>query len=233
MRLLACLAVLCLLALPLGASPTFSDAKQELRQLYLLLDSSFRKDFYCQIPFSVRLYRGKLQLKPLPKDSLEFKHSAIEWEHIMPAHTFGKHLACWKQGGRKKCQKDSYFQKIESDVQNIVPTIGQINRDRRNYAYANAPKSTQFTQYGDCEVYADRQAQRFYPATYSKGYIARSYLYMAKTYGIPLDSHTRAQMLEWDRIYPMDAKERYLRQQLDRLNQRLLLQSLPLKNLLR
>ena len=52
----------------------------------------------------------------------------------MPAHTFGKHLACWKQGGRKKCQKDSYFQKMESDVQNIVPTIGQINRDRRNYA---------------------------------------------------------------------------------------------------
>lgn len=143
----------------------------------------------------------------------------------MPAHTFGKYLACWKQGGRKQCQKNPFFQKMESDVQNIVPALDQINRDRRNYAYANAPKSIRFTQYGKCEVFTDTKAQRFYPAAYSKGYIARSYLYMAKTYNIPLDSDTIAQMQEWDRIYPMSQEERYLRRQLDLINQRLTLQS--------
>lgn len=233
MRLFAHFAAIALWVLPLGANPTFSDAKRELGQLYLFLDSSFHKDFYCQIPFSVRLYRGKPKLKAMPQVSMDFKDSVIEWEHIMPAHTFGKYLTCWKQGGRKKCQKNPLFQKMESDVQNIVPTLARLNRDRSNYAYANAPKSIQFTQYGDCEVYADKQAQRFYPATYSKGYIARSYLYMAKTYKIPLDSDTLTQMREWDRIYPMSKQERYLRYQLDVLNQRLLLQSLSLGNLLR
>lgn len=224
------LAVVVLWATPLGANPTFSDAKRELRYLYLFLDSSFQKDFYCQIPFSTRLYRGKPQLRPLPQALSDFgikkQSSTIEWEHIMPAHTFGKHLVCWVQGGRKKCQKNPLFQKMESDTQNIVPTIGQINRDRRNYAYADAPKFMRFTQYGKCEVYVDTKTQRFYPAAYSKGYIARSYLYMVKTYNIPLDSDTIAQMREWDRIYPMSEQEQYLRHQLGLINQKLIVQSL-------
>jgi len=33
----------------------------------------------------------------------------IEWEHIMPAENFGKHLTCWKDGGRKACSKDKTF----------------------------------------------------------------------------------------------------------------------------
>lgn len=225
------LAVIALWASPLVAKPTFSDAKRELKYLYFFLDSSFQKDFYCHIPFSVRLKNGKPHLQPKPSAIKDAK--AIEWEHIMPAHTFGKHLACWARGGRKNCRRDPFFQKMESDVQNIVPTLAKINRDRGNYAYANAPKSLRFTQYGLCQVYVDTKAQRFYPAMYSKGYIARSYLYMAKMYNIPLDSKTLAQMQEWNTAYPMTKQEQYLRAQLDMINQKLILQALPFGRLLR
>jgi deoxyribonuclease-1 len=39
----------------------------------------------------------------------------------MPAQNFGKHLHCWKEGGRKACQKDQIFQKMEADMMNLVP----------------------------------------------------------------------------------------------------------------
>lgn len=39
----------------------------------------------------------------------------------MPAHNFGKHLPCWKNGGRKGCRKDKTFKAMESDMHNLVP----------------------------------------------------------------------------------------------------------------
>ena len=45
----------------------------------------------------------------------------IEWEHIMPAENFGKHLPCWQNGGRKACEKDPLFNKMEGDMHNLVP----------------------------------------------------------------------------------------------------------------
>ena len=41
----------------------------------------------------------------------------------MPAENFGKHLPCWQDGGRKACEKDPVFSKMEADMHNLVPAI--------------------------------------------------------------------------------------------------------------
>jgi len=53
----------------------------------------------------------------------------IECEHIMPAENFGRHLPCWREGGRKACSKDPIFNKMEADMHNLVPAIGELNDD--------------------------------------------------------------------------------------------------------
>ena len=58
---------------------------------------------------------------------------------------------------------------------------------------------------------ANFKDKEFYPANYSKGWIARSYLYMEKTYKIRLSKTERQLMQRWDKMYPMDKKERDFR----------------------
>lgn len=219
---------LLILLLPLNlllAQPqNFPQAKNELIRIYKMLGEDFQKDFYCQTPFIInhKSKTPKLQIikddtytprnPTTKKGKINNRSKIIEWEHIMPAQNFGKHLQCWKEGGRKACQKDETFNKMESDMQNLVPAIGEINGDRSNYRYAQAPKDLIYNQYGKCQVYTDFKNKRFYPAEYSRGYIARSYLYMSKTYHIKLSDQDQKLMEAWDKLYPMNEQERKIRE---------------------
>ncbi|EGE9600513.1 deoxyribonuclease [Campylobacter jejuni] len=189
-----------ILALSLLNAKSFEESKKELVKFYNDLGSSYWYDFYCQAPFKVN-----------KKGKINQRIKRIEWEHIMPAQNFGKHLPCWKEGGRKACKNDPTFAKMEADKQNLVPAIGEINGDRSNFRYAEALTNLKYTQYGNCKVYTDFKAKRFYPANYSKGWIARSYLYMSKTYNIRLSDQERKLMEAWDKQYPMDEKEKRIR----------------------
>ncbi|EKS2650716.1 endonuclease [Campylobacter coli] len=190
-----------ILALSLLNAKSFEESKKELVKFYNDLGSSYWYDFYCQAPFKVN-----------KKGKINQRIKRIEWEHIMPAQNFGKHLPCWKEGGRKACKNDPTFAKMEADKQNLVPAIGDINGDRSNFRYAEAPTNLKYTQYGNCKVYTDFKAKRFYPANYSKGWIARSYLYMSKTYNIRLSDQERKLMEAWDKQYPIDEKEKRIRE---------------------
>ncbi|EAH5165472.1 deoxyribonuclease [Campylobacter coli] len=190
-----------ILALSLLNAKSFEESKKELVKFYNDLGSSYWYDFYCQAPFKVN-----------KKGKINQRIKRIEWEHIMPAQNFGKHLPCWKEGGRKACKNDPTFAKMEADKQNLVPAIGEINGDRSNFRYAEAPTNLKYTQYGNCKVYTDFKAKRFYPANYSKDWIARSYLYMSKTYNIRLSDQERKLMEAWDKQYPIDEKEKRIRE---------------------
>lgn len=50
---------------------------------------------------------------------------------------------------------------MEADKQNLVPAIGEINGDRSNFRYAEAPTNLKYTQYGNCKVYTDFKAKDF------------------------------------------------------------------------
>lgn len=202
---------------------SFEESKKELAKIYDDLGSSYQYDFYCEAPFKSNKKGKYIKFEIIPSDKytprneytkkgkINQRAKRIEWEHIMPAQNFGKHLPCWKEGGRKACKNDPIFAKMESDKQNLVPAIGEINGDRSNFRYSEAPLNLKYTQYGNCKVYTDFKTKRFYPADYSKGWIARSYLYMSKTYNIRLSDQERKLMEAWDKKYPMSEKEKRIR----------------------
>ncbi|EAK9999620.1 deoxyribonuclease [Campylobacter lari] len=218
------LSILLFSSLSLLASDNFNESKKELVELYESLGSTYQYDFYCNAPFKANK-KGKYTKFEVVKSDLytprnEYtkkgkinqRAKRIEWEHIMSAQNFGKHLPCWREGGRKACQNDPLFTKMEADKQNLVPAIGEVNGDRSNFRYAEAPLNLEYTQYGNCKVYTDFKLKRFYPANYSKGWIARSYLYMSKTYNIRLSDQERKLMESWDKQYSMSEKERIIRE---------------------
>ncbi len=192
---------------------TFHETKAVLAKAWKY--SNFTTEFYCKAPFNITDYGIKLvqsdQYKPRKPFTSNKKENErvknIEFEHIMPAHSFGQHLACWKKGGRKECKNDKIFNEMEADPYNLVPAIGEINADRSNFKYAEAPKNIVYNQYGKCEVYTDFKAKRFYPANYSKGLIARAYLHMSDKYNIRLSNQERKLMEAWDKMYPKDEYE--------------------------
>ena len=146
--------------------------------------------------------QGYTPRKPFTsKGKANVRAKRIEFEHIMPAHRFGKNLACWQKGGRKACANDENFKKMEAEKRNLVPAIGEINADRSNFAYAES-KDVPQGQYGKCNAYTDFKNKRFYPRDEVKGIIARIYLYMAKQYKIALTQEEQSLMESWDKAYP-------------------------------
>jgi len=193
-----------------GAS--FSKSKRVLVQ-NIYHDKQFT--FYCNNPYEVKKIKGKKRTIIIKNDKyysprntytksgkINIRAQKIEWEHVMPAHNFGKHLPCWKSGGRKACRKDKLFKTMESDMHNLVPAIGEINGDRSNYRYgANTPR---IGQYGACKMQVDFKARRAFVREDIRGDIARIYFYMSDQYNINLSKQERQMMESWDTLDPID-----------------------------
>lgn len=189
---------------------SFSESKKLLKEIY----KDNQTTFYCGCKYTPsnkdnmidRNSCGYVPRNELTKKGKENERAnRIEWEHIMPAENFGRHLACWKDGGRKACSKDPIFNKMEADMHNLVPAIGELNADRSNFRYgADKPK---VGMYGECKFEVDFDANRAYVRDEIKGDIARAYLYMSKTYNINLSDQEKKLMEAWDKQDPIDEWE--------------------------
>lgn len=189
---------------------SFSESKKLLKEIY----KDHQTTFYCGCKYNPsnkdnmidRNSCGYVPRNELTKKGKENERAnRIEWEHIMPAENFGRHLSCWKDGGRKACSKDPIFNKMEADMHNLVPAIGELNADRSNFRYgADKPK---VGMYGECKFEVDFDANRAYVRDEIKGDIARAYLYMSKTYNINLSDQERKLMEAWDKQDPIDEWE--------------------------
>ncbi len=207
--------IIAIFLLPFGFSnpKDFNEAKKILTQGYKI--GGLNTDFYCNAPFEIthdgikviESYAYTPRLEYTRKGNINQRARHIEFEHIMPAQNFGRHLQCWREGGRAACKRDSTFNKMEADPYNLVPAIGEINSDRSNFRYAEAPRNLVYNQYGECEVYTDFENRRFYPANYSKGLIARTYLYMSEKYHIRISPQEQRLMEAWDKQYPPNEYE--------------------------
>lgn len=124
----------------------------------------------------------------------------------MPAHHFGQHMQCWRDGGRKKCKKDPTFRAMEGDMHNLVPAIGEVNGDRSNFKYGMIESESRV--YGKCDAEVDFKTKRFEPASYVYGDIARIYFYMSDRYNIKLSKQQRKLFDAWNRLDPVDSFER-------------------------
>jgi deoxyribonuclease I len=130
----------------------------------------------------------------------------LEWEHVVPAHAFGHSFAEWRKGGRKMARKNPEFRKMEGDMHNLWPEVGEINQLRSNYSMTdfgdNEKRQNEIT-FGGCQArIADR---KFEPMNNAKGIVARTYFYMDLTYpGRGIISRKNAKLFEaWDKMYPV------------------------------
>ncbi len=178
----------------------YNYAKESLRQIYK--ENPNIKEFFCSCNFSWEGNKGVVDLKSCGYKIRKNKVRAerIEMAHIMPAYAFGKHLQCWKTGGRNNCRNYAEFNIMEGDMHNIQPVVGEINGDRSNYRYSEF--TDQFNQYGKCEFAVDSNNRKIQPREEIKGAIGRTYLYMASKHGLQLAKEEKKLMEAWDQLNP-------------------------------
>ncbi|MBB1322952.1 endonuclease [Shewanella sp. SR43-8] len=130
----------------------------------------------------------------------------IEWEHVVPAWEFGHQLQCWQDGGRKNCGKNnSQFKKMEADLHNLVPAVGEVNGDRSNFRFSDWGGKAD--QYGQCEMIVDFKGRKVQPPKDARGPIARTYLYMQQTYGLQISSSQQKLFNAWNKMQPVSTTE--------------------------
>jgi deoxyribonuclease-1 len=188
----------------------FRQAKKALSALY----REHPVTFYCGCGYALKQKPGstKKRLTPdLKKCGYQVRKNQnranrIEWEHVMPAYHFGHQRQCWQAGGRKACKKDPAFNRMEADMHNLVPSIGEVNGDRSNFKYGMIEGENR--RYGACDFEIDFKAKRAEPAPTIRGDIARIYFYMRDRYQLNI-SRQQTQLFEaWSKDDPVDEWER-------------------------
>jgi len=159
--------------------------------------------FYCGCKVSWTGKKGTPDLQSCgytPRKNAQ-RASRIEWEHVVPAWEFGHQHLCWQNGGRKNCNKDATYRKMETDLHNLQPSIGEVNGDRNNFQYgmANIPAG----QYGRCEMKVDFKNKVAEPPVRARGAIARTYFYMRDQYHLNLSRQQTQLFTAWDKLYPV------------------------------
>ncbi|WP_341910961.1 endonuclease [Ferrovibrio terrae] len=141
----------------------------------------------------------------------------LEWEHVMPAKIFAGERACWR-GEPAKCQErgikgrsccnaaDSTFKKMEADLHNLVPSVGELNGDRSDKPYGNVRGEPR--QYGQCDFEIGGKPKVTEPPANIKGDVARIWFYMSDAYNIKIDVDTIATLEKWSEDDPVDDWER-------------------------
>ncbi len=145
--------------------------------------------------------------------------SRIEWEHILPASHFGVNFDTWSKGHPKcinkegkaykgrKCTEKIYnkYRKMQADMYNLQPSIGEVNGLRNNYQIAliNGEKR----EFGKCDIEIfNKQVE---PTESIRGDIARTYMYMELNYPkyIKFNDNIKKMIIDWDNNDPVDSWE--------------------------
>ncbi|QCP60727.1 deoxyribonuclease I [Pantoea sp. SO10] len=181
----------------------FSQAKAYAAQI----NADAPADFYCGCKIS---WHGKKGVPDLSSCGYSVRKNAnraerIEWEHVMPAWEFGHQRQCWQNGGRKSCSKDADYRRIESDLHNLQPAIGEVNGDRNNFQYSQWNGGEQ--QYGQCSMKVDFKQKLAQPPERARGAIARTYFYMRDQYHLRLSRQQTQLFTAWDTQYPVTSWE--------------------------
>ena len=190
-----------------GSHPSsFYQAKKRAKEIYGR--SLPATSFYCgcDIKINGKKWQTDFETCGYQVRKQEKRAARIEWEHIVPAWEFGHQRQCWQEGGRKNCgKKDQQFKKMESDLHNLVPAIGEVNGDRSNYRFSQWNASPE--QYGQCAMVVDFKSRKAEPPSYTRGQIARTYLYMQQAYGLKIAKSQLKLFKAWDKTYPVDTIE--------------------------
>ena len=141
----------------------------------------------------------------------------LEWEHVVPAHAFGQSFKEWRDGdpkcirknkkfkGRRCAKTNEVYARMEADMYNLYPEIGELNGLRSNFSMASIGLknlNTKGTTFGECKAII--QDRKFEPMDMAKGIVARTYMYMDQAYpgrGI-ISNKNRALFEAWNKMFP-------------------------------
>lgn len=204
---------------------SFDEAKKALLHIYEA--SPAKQDLYCGCPFFPEPGRGlRVDLSPCgyapAKDGA--RAGRIEWEHAVPAAAFGRSFVEWREGsdrcvdgkgkrfkGRKCARTSADFARMEGDLHNLFPVVGEVNGLRGDLPMGLADsfhKERTTFHFGSCA--STIESGVFMPRREVRGDLARAYKYMDAAYpgrGIIDDAH-RAVFDRWDMDDPPDEWER-------------------------
>lgn len=197
-----------------GGNTKFQSFNETKKALGRYIYDDHRVSFYCGCEFSrAKQITEANGYKPIINSS---RSRRIEWEHIVPAHAFGKSFEEWRIGhpecvdskgkpfkGRNCAAKtNEEYRYMECDMYNLVPAVGEINNRRSNYSFAMVPSKNK--QFGKCDVKISNR--KIEPPDEVKGDVARIYFYMDKAYpnrGI-VSSKNKRLFQTWDKQDPVD-----------------------------
>lgn len=188
--------------------PDFNHAKRVAREIH----RDHAKTIYCGCSYTgTRI--DLLSCGYHPRSNLK-RALRLEWEHVVPAEAFGQSFAEWREGapecrrrggrkfkGRKCAEKNPEFSRMEGDLYNLWPEVGELNGLRSNFSMAEIPGDD--GEFGGCKAkVVDR---KFEPMDFAKGTVARTYLYMEQAYpgrGI-ISEKNRKLFAAWDKQHPV------------------------------
>ncbi|MEA3316269.1 MAG: endonuclease [Campylobacterota bacterium] len=199
--------------------------KQLMNKVYNKIEN---RTIYCQAEFENK----KIININKYTNNRDISRKRLEWEHIVPAQNFGKNFIEWKYGDKKCIEKGIYgrdclqitnerYQYMQSDLYNIYPSIGFINAKRSNFdfkdgdtrineviSFANNLFNDKEYEFGKCSIIINKQDKNVIPPNYTKGIIARTYLYMDSTYKkYRLTNKQRKLFEKWNKAYGVTQKE--------------------------
>lgn len=146
----------------------------------------------------------------------ENRAQRLEWEHAMPASAFGQQRQCWQNGGRKNCTAtDPVFSRMEADLFNLYPSVGEVNGDRSNFPFGVVTGGG--AEYGQCQSKIDFQGRAFEPSDKAKGQVARTLFYMHNHYNLRMSEQQQRLLMAWDKQFPVTDWELERNQRIARL----------------
>lgn len=148
----------------------------------------------------------------------------MEWEHVVPAEAFGQSFKEWREGapqcfkrgkkfkGRKCAETNPDFDRMEGDLYNLWPEVGELNGLRSNYSMAElgaekAAAAGKPGMFGGCKAMVEDR--KFEPMPFAKGIVARTYMYMDQAYpGRGVISDKNKNLFEaWSKLHPVSEWE--------------------------
>lgn len=213
-NLLTIVSILFILVLASHAQ-AFSSFDKSKKFLTKQTDLFNNKTIYCGCNVTGKTVDLKSCNYKIQKDAR--RASRLEWEHVVPAEAFGQSFSEWRTGGPKckgkkgrKCAgTNPEFSKMEGDVYNLFPEIGELNGLRSNYSMAEIAdfSTAKIKTFGGCT--AKISDRKFEPMDMAKGIVARTYLNMENRYpGRGIVSNKNEKLFQaWNKMYPVSQLE--------------------------
>lgn len=131
----------------------------------------------------------------------ENRASRVEWEHVVLPGNSVTSASAGRTVDVKIAPKDPVYRKMESDMHNLQPSVGEVNGDRGNFMYSqwNGGEG----QYGQCAMKVDFKEKVAEPPARARGAIARTYFYMRDQYNLTLSRQQTQLFNAWDKMYPV------------------------------